>query len=523
METYRPMNLAILIAVSNYLDAKNDLPACVNDFVLIDSILTTSGKYSEVLRLHCDPTSSEIKSKLANFITTHKNSDIEELFFYFTGHGDLYYDDFYFLLSDYDENKRQQTALSNEELDRMLRALSPDMTIKIVDACHSGVSYVKSAGLLKKSLDASKGKYEKCYFMFSSQKEQSSFQDAHYSDFTKSFGKSIQTRTQENIRYKDIADFISDEFENKGHQTPTFVLQADLTDIFCCISTEMRDDLNKLLTPSGGTGVSKKDDLTNTDITSQNLVHPHKLRELVIREAEQYCTENEALESINGVKSTLEKHNLVGDLQHLYDLELSIKSDFSGVPNMKSIASWLNENPNEYFVQINYREEEYEETIQVPKKFRGALGTHLRTVATLTGNDYETSVITKKRHIPINITLTVNPPFCAFEICLIPKYQNLPWWKEYVVLVFSKATLRAFYAIVRLKEKNWSERILLDDVKWKTEQVSLKEKQEVCTFAEKIVGDLESSVLKMLHDRYELPVSSNTNFSDSDIESTEDQ
>lgn len=498
------MNIAILISVSKYTDSRNDLPACANDFALIDSILTHSGKFTEVLRLESDTTSSKVKSELARFVKEQKGKNIDELFFFYTGHGELHLDDFYFVLSDFDEDRRQQTALSNAELDSMMRSLSPSLTIKLVDACHSGVPYVKNANILEKSLDVSKGKYDRCYFMFSSQKEQPSFQDAHLSDFTESFAQSISQRSQDTIRYKDIADFISDEFQHKGQQTPAFVLQSDLTDVFCTITPDMRKDLKGQLQRASTSPASKKDDSETTTTTTPPPEPPRSLHDLVALEAEKFCTENEAMTALEELKAGLAQHTLDGDLSDLYELDTEVKSDFYGVPKMDSIAAWLDKNENDYFVEVQYRDEEYEDTVKVPKVYSGLMGSHLRTLASLQGNDYEYRTVTRTRKVPDGIRLTATPPFCAIEVRLTPKYENLPWWTEFIVLAFSKSTARLFYALVRLKEQNWSERVLVGEIKWKTKEVSLKDRDKLLESAKTMLDELGDTVSKGLRDKYGL-------------------
>lgn len=106
-------------------------------------LLRHTNKFPNALELRKDTSSAEVKTQLAQFISKFKNQPIEELFFYFSGHGDLFKDDFYFLFSDFDEKRRNQTSLTNDELDSMLKTLSPKLMIKVVDACHAGVAYVK--------------------------------------------------------------------------------------------------------------------------------------------------------------------------------------------------------------------------------------------------------------------------------------------------------------------------------------------------------------------------------------------
>ena len=163
------MNLAIVIGVAAYKKPVTDLPACVRDVDLMNQLLRYTNKFPNILELGKDTSSAEVKTQLAQFITKFRDQPVDELFFYYSGHGDLYKDDFYFLFSDFDEKRRNQTSLTNEELDSMLRMVLPKLVIKVVDACHAGVAYVKEPDALAKQLQASKGDFSNCYFMFSSQ------------------------------------------------------------------------------------------------------------------------------------------------------------------------------------------------------------------------------------------------------------------------------------------------------------------------------------------------------------------
>src|SRR5437870_8676413 len=122
----------------------------------------------------------------------------------------------------------------------MLRTLSPKLTIKVVDACHAGVSYVKEPDALTKQLKVSTGRFSNCYFMFSSQSSQTSLQDNKLSDFTREFVTACTTFRGKDIRYRDIVDHISDAFAGNSDQTPTFVIQAPCVEIFCTIDEPIR-------------------------------------------------------------------------------------------------------------------------------------------------------------------------------------------------------------------------------------------------------------------------------------------
>jgi Caspase domain len=189
------MNVAILIGVTSYSRPVTDLPACAHDVQLMSQLIRHTNRFPDTLELGKNTSSAEVKTQLAQFVSKFKGQKVDELFFYYSGHGDLFKDDFYFLFSDFDEKRRNQTSLTNNELDSMLKTLAPKLIVKVVDACHAGVAYVKEPDALAKQLQATQASFSNCYFMFSSQSSQSSFQDSKLSDFTESFVEACSTFT----------------------------------------------------------------------------------------------------------------------------------------------------------------------------------------------------------------------------------------------------------------------------------------------------------------------------------------
>jgi len=169
------MNIAVVIGVSDY-GGQNDLPGCKNDAQIISNILNATKKYEEVLLLTQDLKSYNVKSTLVEYFGKYQNKNINEIFFYFSGHGDFFENEFYYLLSDYSDDKRKSTCLQNKEVDEWIKSVSPKVAIKFVDACHSGVTYVKDNNLFKHYLQEQQKNFEICYFMFSSKIDQVSYQ-----------------------------------------------------------------------------------------------------------------------------------------------------------------------------------------------------------------------------------------------------------------------------------------------------------------------------------------------------------
>ena len=262
------MNIAILMAQSDYKNASK-LSACKNDLQLVRNIVEKSKKYDDILVL--DDTVSkalDANEKIIQFIEKYKNGNsIDEVFLYFSGHGNFVDNEFYFVWGDYDESKKRQTCLENSTIDSFLKSVNAKLTIKIVDACQSGVPYLKGGEEFDKFLNTSKNSFNKCYFLFSSQNDEPSKASSYISYFTKSIVDSLNSFDVGRIvRYKDIMNYVSDEFEKTKDQTPFFITQCDLTDSFI----EMNSDI-KLFLESGyskSSSVEESSDTTAEDTTS---------------------------------------------------------------------------------------------------------------------------------------------------------------------------------------------------------------------------------------------------------------
>lgn len=215
------MNLGIIIGVANYRDPLVSLPACMRDAQAISGLLKASSKFEEVLFLASDTSSASLKKQLIDFITAHKGKQVEEVFFYYSGHGEFSGDEFFYLLSDFDSRRRKQTSLENSELDNVIRTLSPDIAIKVIDACNSGIPYIKESDAFTTYLKGTQNSFNKCYFLFSSQSDQSSYQDTDLSFFTRGVIEALFSHSGSTIRYKDIIDYVSDLFASNTQQTPS--------------------------------------------------------------------------------------------------------------------------------------------------------------------------------------------------------------------------------------------------------------------------------------------------------------
>ena len=333
------MNLGIVIGVSQYQNA-NDLPGCLNDAASMKQLFELSNKCEDILYLTENTESSNIKSKITSFVSKYQNNDIDEVIFYFTGHGLFEDDEFYYVLSDYSSSKKKQTSLDNSELDNLLRSLSAKLTVKIVDACQSGTRYVKDPDTFQKYLNRSEQSYDKCYFFYSSQNDQSSYQNSVISDFTASFINTFITRPDQDVRYKDIMDTLTDTFSSNSKQTPFFVMQGSYTELFGQVSSDAVNVLQKAISSASGTTGKPTDS--------------HKsLLQLVQEQSNLYCTENEAVQSVDNVSEVMKTLSLPSEVEEMYELDMKILSDARIPVASNYIGKFLSDSDTDYLVSIN--------------------------------------------------------------------------------------------------------------------------------------------------------------------------
>lgn len=457
------MNLAVIIGVAKYNRPGGDLPACNNDINLVRALLSHTEKYQEIFELSTDTTSANIKGKLVSFVKKYQGKSIDELFFYYTGHGGLFDDKFYFLLTNYDEYKKEATSLSNNELDQMLRSLSPSLMVKFVDACNAGVMYVKDPDALTKHLEYSKKEFSNCYFMFSSHLNQSSYQDSHLSAFTEALIDACLSFQGNDIRFKDIIDSISDSFSGNRSQQPFFVTQCSFTEIFFKIDQSIKESLTRM-------AASYKKRPSEATVSPGSNSSPEKAREesqeqslfsLVEFQAQQYCTQAEFLEYLQLLKGELKSAQFSGSLEKLYKLSLEThrvesETDFF-ISNRKSLGKWLKDNTADYFARPTYRSEIYEEEVLDYRTKIPALAAEIP----------KTKKVSKSREVLSGFTLTAEVPYHETKIVAQPLFLNIPYIVCVSTFIFSKKEIILFYCIHDVAESDWGKLAQIEEPNWR--------------------------------------------------------
>ena len=490
------MKIACLLGVSKY-DNCTDLPACVNDLNIMNVLIDSTGEYEQVLRIDGNQSSSKVKQQLVSFMAQFKGKDLDQVLFYFSGHGDFDGNEFNYVLRDFDPSKKKQTVIENSELDNWLRMLNPSLAVKVIDSCHSGVQYIKDPNIFHTSLTKTAESFQSCYFLFSSQKEQSSYQNAFFSNFTHSLVKSVSRFQGTEIRFKDMMDFVSDEFAANSQQTPFFVTQATNTEIFSPIDQKLRSGLEVELAKHQSTYVGGAD---NTEIAEPP---PTSLAERVKADALRFCSKEEVLLSIKHIQEYWQNNTYPEDVSSLYEFHcLLLTSLESEVPRLASIGKWLSENENNYFASPTSREEDYQKKVKIPVKRRGLAATMV--LSNLYGQEYETKTVTRTREIITGFRLTQDVDKPAIRITAAPKFENLSWHDCHIAYVFSKTQIQLFYLFSTFRESNWEQRSRQPDDTWRMLTEDFKSSDGVDPALHKISGAFVEHIMAPVRARFAL-------------------
>ena len=451
--------------------------------ILSMAFLAKAGKFDEILYIHEKLSSAKVKEKFTDFISEHKTKKIDELFFYFTGHGEFQDDEFYYILSDYRQDKRKQTSLQNEEVDSLFRTLKPELVVKVIDACQSGKAYIKEADVVSKYFQKTISRFNRCYFLNSSLKDQSSFQTDSISDFTLSFIKSIKEHDTVEIRYKDIIDFISDEFEGNPSQTPFFVVQADYTEKFCVINEPLKEYLRGLNFKATAVPVGKLENVS--------------LLEKIKKQASEYFTKEQAIQLLIEVRNEVKEFELPEALGEIYDLEVAFQDTYDGIVQKNTIGKWLDENQHEFFAKSGHTRERKD-------RYINPLGSiaRLTTIQTSIYNTYNDDEYELVRN---GFEIEVEVPYKTVKFTLNSKFPNVESYTARVIYFVSKKLIRYFYFITNFETKNWDDRKLNTKIEWFSSEHPMHEKNNVIDGLRKVFDKLIDRANTELEDKFNKP------------------
>ena len=226
------MNLAIIIGVSKYTSA-TPLPACLVDAYNMRDLLIATGKYNRIITITERTRSEQIKAMLKSIKENYRRESVDELFFYFSGHG-VFRNQALLCCSDFNPARPVETSIENSLIDDLIRQVKPRLAVKILDACQSGEPYTKG-----QSESFSGQPMESFICMASSRYDQTSIATSEGSVFTNRWIDSALRRQKGLVRYSSIQSDLARAFANDPTQTPFFVNQGFGRDVFTRVTYQM--------------------------------------------------------------------------------------------------------------------------------------------------------------------------------------------------------------------------------------------------------------------------------------------
>lgn len=412
------MRLAIVIEVSKY-DNFSNLNQCKNDSNIINEIISLSELYDDILLIQKDTVSGHIFNELDKFVDKYKNKEIEEVLLYFSGHGLMKNDEFYFCTSNTDESKINRSSLSNAIIDSRVRSLNPERFVKIVDACESGKHYIK--GTSNPFAEPENNSFNNFYFFASSSFEQKSYTyDDKSSEFTYRMIKVIyeKIKIDNKIKYRDIFNGISDAFYDNELQKPYFNIQGDLSEIFIESNDELLKCLDEFLSSNKNKNNTSNAVNENYTVNSMSEEKALEIKNLLIKKLNNKLMKNSSL---------LKKYS--------YKIECDFSNNDSIISREK-ICNWIINNKEKLIVFA----EPVERKIIKPGKEL----TFFRR-----NEDYD--------YITDNFKSNVDDGACELSFNYISSNLGFPKFKCNLIFLFSLTKIHICYIFGKSIPKSWNE------------------------------------------------------------------
>lgn len=490
------MKLAIIFGVSEYQNYSS-LKACQNDVNLVNQIFQKLGKFDDMCFLAGNVKAFEAKQKITEFVNEHKDAPVEELVFYYTGHGARYDDDFFYVFSDFNEKRKEVTALRNSELDGLIRNLNPKLTVKIIDACYSGSTYIKSDDEIKPTLEksAKENNLNKLYFFHSSSSDEASLANDLYSFFTFSFCKSI-VDLDGAIRYRDIMAYVADDMSQSGYPKPTFVVQADNTEVFGELDIDFKRHVKESLKIQDEILDVNEDRKEEASVAEKE---DQFLKQIQRNSQEIFCSKEEAVKNIGIIKELLIKPNWPDQILSMFEIEIGSIDHAGAIRNSIEIGRWLNKNSDaNYFAEPTYDTETYfeEEYKKLPKKpgratdRLGGLYSIRRSLGLDDENEYKLEKIEKTRRFVDGFEYTAESPFRGLKLHFKPKCSSIENYALTIALVFSRKNLVFFVSREVLPYLSWDSIQSPKCLSWKTKEVLLKKEEEIKGYINELISTM---------------------------------
>jgi hypothetical protein len=307
-------NVAILAGNTEY-QRLGTLECCKEDLAAVRELLEATGKFDSI-ELLLNQDSSQLKDGIRASVDAH--GSIDEVFFYFTGHGYQHEAEFFFCATNFDASRPNETGLSNTELHTLLKSTEAELVVKVIDACSSGALLLKSDGSF---LPTNKQGFKNLIQIASCLDSQNSLTGDPLSLFTDKFRTAALRKCEGTVYYTDIIDALRDEFLDNNNQTPHFVSQGTGREQFV-ESAKRLDGLRARLT------VTAVD--TDRPIDAISVIEPQFTPMAILERAEKKFAKKDRAQSFIAqlFDKLSEKISSDGLFGELFQSEVIVHSDF---------------------------------------------------------------------------------------------------------------------------------------------------------------------------------------------------
>lgn len=216
---------AILVANSDYSN-QQPLPCCREDAHAVEALLGGTGRFGAIHVL-VDRDAATLKRELRALAETL--TGVDELFFYFSGHGHSENGEFYFCPRDFNDLRPNETGLSHSELIVLAREISPELFVQVVDACQAGAPMIKGDNSFLPEL---KGGLKKVVRIAACAESETALAGDRLSPFTEKFCRAASRQADGPIFYMDIIASLRDAYLLDAERSPFFTLQASARETF---------------------------------------------------------------------------------------------------------------------------------------------------------------------------------------------------------------------------------------------------------------------------------------------------
>ena len=294
-------------------------------------------------------------------------------------------------------------------------------------------------------------------------------------------GEAVFRSKTELVRYKDIIDYVSDEFQGNEKQSPIFVSQANFTDIFV---SALQDEKTFL-----------KEILCQNDVRAKDDNKSQTLKQLVENDAKRFFDKDDAMRIYNSIPELIDSiFTFDGELKSLFEREIIIHNDYQIIPKIRSLSEWISNNNDDFFVRAIITNESHEERVRKP----GVLGLDMF-------NDDSYKTVTKYKQVPTSFESTTEVPFHVVQIKAQPLYPNLNSMTVFLLPLISRTKMIIFSTIAPYKTVGWDkEKMITDDCKWIPKVVELADSKKLLEYINESYKQFYDSIYQPLLKNFDI-------------------